>query len=96
MDNDLDKKFEADRVYKILKENFIDIDTTKELQYIFIVLFIKKDERKAFEELYNTTNESDKKRGVENLQKLGILNDWIRITYTPSLKEKYPESYNFV
>ncbi|HCT64758.1 MAG TPA: hypothetical protein DIC60_05765 [Lachnospiraceae bacterium] len=94
LDGNLSKEYEAQRAYRILKENFIDIDPTEELQYIFVVEYIKNGKKLEFDNLYSESTEGDGARSVDNLFKLGMLEDWIRITYTPSLKDKYPEMKN--
>lgn len=96
LDGNLNKEYEAQRAYRILKENFIDIDPTEELQYFFVVEYIRNGEKLKFNDLYSKSTESDGKRSPDNLYKLGILEDWIRITYTPSLKDKNPKITNYI
>ncbi|GAU77330.1 hypothetical protein F3D3_1944 [Fusibacter sp. 3D3] len=104
LNGDLDRNYEAERVYKILKENFIDIDPTKDLQYFFVVLYIKKGEEESLKELYSNTEEWSGERGPSSLYEKGILEDWIRISYSkgldvqiqrpPDIEKKFRIFYN--
>jgi len=94
LEGDIDRKFEAERAYKVWKENLVDIDPTRGIQYFFIVQYIKVGKKEKLEELHKSIEKGDGRRSADNLYKEGILEDWIRISYTPSLKDEYPEMKN--
>jgi hypothetical protein len=83
-----DKKFEAERAYKILKKDFIDYKT---MQYYFIVGYIEKDKKIQLFNIYESTTTNDHGRSMPDLHKAGILTNWIRIDYLSALSNKYPE-----
>jgi hypothetical protein len=84
-DGGLDRKKEAQRAYKLLKEYFIDY---KVMQYNFAVLFIYKDKKEQLINIYT----DEKKRsqvGINELHKAGLMKDWIRVNYTEGAYDRY-------
>ena len=88
-DGGLDRKKEAQRAYKLLKENFIDY---KVMQYNYAVLFIYKNKK---EQLINICADKEKssKVGMDELHKSGLMKDWIRVNYTEGVFEKLNRKY---
>lgn len=76
-DGGLDRKKEAQRAYKILKDNLIDY---KVRQYNFAVLFIYKDKKEELINIY-ADEEKNSQMGMDELHKDGLLKDWIRVNY---------------
>ncbi|MBI5212527.1 MAG: hypothetical protein HY957_04055 [Nitrospirae bacterium] len=90
IDAKLDKKYEAERAYKILKENLIDLKT---MQYSFSVVYVLKEKRSALDKVYSKTKEGDYERGTKALLETGIAKDSTGTYYSKALSEKYPEKY---
>jgi hypothetical protein len=88
-DGALDRKKEAQRAYKILKENLIDY---KVMQYNFAVLFIYKDKREQLMNIY-ADKEKSSQVGMDELHKDGIMKDYIRVNYTEGAYEKFKGKY---
>lgn len=93
IDGKMDKKYEAKKMYKILKENLIDLKT---MQYYISVGYIAKDKKPQLLNIYSSTTRNDHGRSMPDLHKAGILKNWIGINYTDeeTLKKKYPEVKN--
>jgi hypothetical protein len=88
-DGALDRKKEAQRAYKILKENFIDY---KLMQYNFSVEYVYKNKKK---ECLDILTDKEKRRNATSatMHKSGILKDWIRVNYTEGAYEKFKGKY---
>ena len=88
-DGGLDRKKEAQRAYKLLKENFIDY---KVMQYNFAVLFIYKDKKEQLINIY-TDKKKSSQVGMDELHKSGLMKDYIRVNYSEGAYEKFKGKY---
>lgn len=88
-DGRLDRKKEAQRAYKILKENLIDY---KVMQYNYIVYFIYNNKKKECLDIW-TNEERSRYETDETMHKAGILKDWIRVNYSEGAYEKFKGKY---
>ncbi len=83
-DGELDRKKEAERTYKILKENLINY---KVRRYNFAVLYVYKSQKQKLINMY-ADKEKKSQVGMDELYKAGILKDWIRVNYAKVHLEK--------
>lgn len=74
----LDRKKEAQRAYKILKENLIDY---KVRRYNFSIEFIYSNKRKEFLDIWMDA-EKRRHQTHDTMRKAGLLKDWIRVNYS--------------
>lgn len=88
IDGKQDKKYEAERAYKILKENCIDL---KIMQYNFGVTYVLKEKKSALNEVYSKTKEGDYERSTKALLEAGIAQDSTGTRYARGISEKYNE-----
>jgi len=88
IDDKLDKKYEAERAFKILKENLIDLKTP---QYGFSAVYVLKEKKSALDEVYRKTKEGDYERGTKALLDAGIAQDSTGTSYVRGISEKYNE-----
>lgn len=88
-DGVLNRKKEAQRAYKLLKENLIDY---KVMQYNFIVYFIYSNKKKECLDIW-TDEERSRHETDDTMHKAGILKDWIRVNYTEGAYEKFKGKY---
>ena len=84
-DGALDRKKEAQRAYKLLKENFIDY---KVMRYNFTVFFIYSNKKKECLDIWTDKERSRHETDI-TMHKAGILKDWIRVNYSKVLSEKH-------
>ncbi|WP_425806712.1 hypothetical protein ACHOLT_06695 [Desulfitobacterium sp. Sab5] len=93
LDNELDKKYEAERAYKILRQNFID---TKTLQFNFIVGYLLKNRKEDLFYVFNSTKKGDGARAQSELYKTGILQNWLLVQYSKRLSEEHSDGFKKV
>lgn len=85
----LDRKKEAQRAYKLLKENLIDY---KVMQYNFGVCFIYSNKKKEFLDMW-ADEERKRHEDQDTMHKSGLLKDWIRVNYSAGSYEKHKGKY---
>jgi hypothetical protein len=88
-DGGLDRKKEAQRAYKILKENLIEY---KVMQYNFSVEFIYSNKKKECLDIW-TDKERSRHETQDTMHKAGLLKDWIRVNYNEGTYERLNRKY---
>ena len=91
LENEINRYDEAEKAYKILKENFIEAGEAHVLQYFFAVEYIRQGERDKHEKMIAHPSKDEEPFSPSYLYENGLLVDWFRLSYTKSLKDEEPE-----